>query len=83
MSGVVDTPPIEDLASFDSYVIFRCKRCTCINVAWKDSEKYVDLVARKVLNVNLPLCTNHRCNCHSSGGDLQGKLFDVGKEAPF
>lgn len=74
---------LEELATFEEYAVIRCVNCTCVNVAWVGSARYEEIMRLKSLRHNYPLCTNHSCKCHGIGGQLQGKLFHVGKEAPF
>lgn len=79
----IDQPSISELANHDGYVVFRCTGCECVNVAWEGSVKFKQIVHDGTLVLNIPLCQNGRCSCHTSGHQLQGKKINVGKEAPF
>lgn len=74
---------IEELASYETLIVFRCVGCECVNTAWEGSEKYKSICRTKTLTLNAPCCQNNSCSCHRSGHALQGKKILVGKEAPF
>jgi hypothetical protein len=75
---------IEELESYDTLTLFRCVNCTCINTAWKGSEKYNRIVEEMQLQINYPICANHTCKCHTlQPARIQAKSVEVGKEAPF
>lgn len=78
------TTKIEELAQADTLVTFRCTTCTCVNTAWKGTEKYNRIMEQGQLNRGLAVCTNEHCNCHGGKkAKIQAKQKKVGKEAPF
>lgn len=72
-----------EIAEAEAYAIFRCAQCECVNVAWEGTDKYNLVVEKGLLIRSIALCRSQSCKCHTSGGRVQAKRIQVGKDAPF
>lgn len=70
-------------ADAEAYAVFRCAQCECVNVAWEGTEKFNAAIEQGLLTRSIALCRSERCKCHTTGGRIQAKKTNVGKDAPW